>query len=463
MIDLHETALAIGAAATDDNPTFSSVSTDTRKVCQGELFIALRGENFDGHDFVAAAAERGAIAAIVDEDWAKSHPDGIPLLAVSDTRRAFGLLAAHWRQKFEIPLIGVTGSNGKTTVKEMIAACLREQAVADGLDPDTSVLATSGNLNNDIGVPTMLLRLNAAHRAAVIEMGMNRPREIAYLTRIARPTVAVVNNAQRAHLEGMGDLGEVAREKGSIYEGLGTWGVAVVNADDAYAGYWREINRSRRVVSFGIHKPADVSASVDQRGLASSISLRTAHGAAEFILKVPGLHNARNALAAAAAALASGVTLRSVVKGLSRYAGIKGRLQLRSAINGAQLIDDTYNANPDSMRAAIDVLATTAGRKLLVLGDMGEIGVQAGQYHDEIGGYAKSQGIDQLFALGDLSELAARNFGSGGRHFRSADDLVAALRKELTADTVVLVKGSRFMRMERVSDAIAVSEDVKDR
>ena len=461
MMDLHETAHAIGAAATADNPSYLAVSTDTRTVGQGELFVALRGANFDGHDFVSAAAERGAIAAIVDEGWAKSHPQVIPLLAVDDTRRAFGLLAAHWRQRFEIPLIGVTGSNGKTTVKEMIAACLREQAAADRLDPDSSVLATSGNLNNDIGVPTMLLRLNAGHRASVIEMGMNRPSEIGYLTRLARPTVAVVNNAQRAHLEGMGDLAEVAREKGSIYEGLGSSGVAVVNADDAYADYWREINRSRRVVSFGIDQPADVSAHVGQRGLASAIALRTAHGEAEFMLKVPGLHNARNALAAAAAALASGVTLHAVVGGLSHYAGIKGRLQLRSALNGAQLIDDTYNANPDSMRAAIDVLATTAGRKILVLGDMGEIGAQAGQYHDEIGGYAKSQGIDQLFALGDLSELAARNFGAGGRHFRSADDLVAALRKELDADTAVLVKGSRFMRMERVADAIAAGEETE--
>ena len=431
MMNLHEAALAIGAAATIDNPTFSAVSTDTRKVGPGELFVALRGENFDGHDFVAAAAERGAIAAIVDTAWATTHPAVIPLLAVDDTRRAFGLLAANWREKFEVPLIGVTGSNGKTTVKEMIAACLREQAAADGLDPAASVLATTGNLNNDIGVPTMLLRLHAGHHAAVIEMGMNHPGEIAYLTRLASPTVAVVNNAQRAHLEGMGDLAEVAREKGAIYEGLGTSGVAVVNADDAYADYWRDINRSRRVVSFGIDKPADVSANVSQRGLGSAIALRTAQGEAEFVLNVPGLHNARNALAAAAAALASGVTLRAVVDGLSRYVGVKGRLQLRPATYGAQLIDDTYNANPDSMRAAIDVLATTAGRKLLVLGDMGEIGAQAGQFHDEIGGYAKSQGIDQLFALGELAELAARNFGSGGRHFRSVDDLVAALRKEL--------------------------------
>lgn len=463
MMDLHEAALAIGAAAPAENPHFGAVSTDTRKVGRGELFIALRGENFDGHDFVDAAAERGAIAAIVDVDWAGIHPAAIPLLVVTDTRRAFGLLAAHWRQKFEIPLIGVTGSNGKTTVKEMIAGCLRAQAVADGLDPDAAVLATSGNLNNDIGVPTMLLRLTAAHRAAVIEMGMNHPGEIAYLTRLAKPTVAVVNNAQRAHLEGMGDLAEVAREKGDIYDGLGASGVAVVNADDSYVDYWRDINRTRRVVCFGIDQPADVSANVRQQGLASAIALHTAQGEAEFVLNVPGQHNARNALAAAAAALASGVTLRAVADGLSRCVGVKGRLQLRAAAGGTQLIDDTYNANPDSMKAAIDVLATTVGRKLLVLGDMGEIGAQAGQYHDEIGGYAKSQGIDKLFALGEVSELAARNFGTGGRHFRSVDDLLAALRKELGPDTVVLVKGSRFMRMERVADAIAVDPETKVR
>ncbi len=458
MMNLMEIAGALGLAEPAANPVCTAVSTDTRKVGKGELFIAIKGENFDGHDFVAAAARAGAAAVVVSLEWAAAHAAEVPLLAVGDTRLALGRIARHWREKFAIPLIGVTGSNGKTTVKEMIAACLRAQVSADGLDSATAVLATSGNLNNDIGVPTMLLRLDARHRAAVIEMGMNHPGEIGYLTQLAMPTVALVNNAQRAHLEGMGDLAQVAAEKGAIYAGLGESGVAVVNADDAYAEFWRGLNRDRRVVTFGIDKPADVSGRVTQRGLGCMVALRSPQGEAEIEVRVPGVHNARNALAAAAAALSAGVRLRAVVAGLSGFEGVKGRLQRRQAALGALLIDDTYNANPDSMRAAIDVLATTPGRKLFVLGDMGEIGERAGQFHDEIGGYAKSQGVDQLFALGELSELAARNFGAGGRHFRQVDDLVAALRKELDPGTVVLVKGSRFMRMERVADAIAVTE-----
>lgn len=458
MMDLHEAAAAIGGTLVGANAPFDSVSTDTRKLGPGQLFLALQGESFDGHDFIDTAAQQGAVGAVVARAWAAQQ--GAPTLQLSrievdDTRRALGLLAAHWRRKFVLPLIGVTGSNGKTTVKEMIAACLRAQAAIDGIDGEQAVLATTGNLNNDIGVPLMLLRLNAGHRAAVIEMGMNHPGEIGYLTHLTQPTVALVNNAQRAHLEGMGDLAEVAREKGAIYEGLGTSGVAVINADEAYADSWRESNRGRRTVSFGIDQPADVAGRVDIRGLGSQLQLSCTQGQADIDLQVPGLHNARNALAAAAAALTSGVTLTAVVSGLSGYRSIKGRLQQRPAQGGAILLDDSYNANPDSMRAGIDVLAATPGRKVMVLGDMGEIGERSGQYHDEIGGYAKSQGIDQLFALGDLSELAARNFGPGGRHFKNVDDLVVALRKELTQDTVVLVKGSRFMRMERVADAIA--------
>ncbi|MEZ5616130.1 MAG: UDP-N-acetylmuramoyl-tripeptide--D-alanyl-D-alanine ligase [Rhodocyclaceae bacterium] len=455
MMSLMEAALATGGTVLRGNPRIEGVSTDTRSIASGELFVALRGERFDGHEFIDVAAGRGAAAAMVEQAWADDHALGLPALAVADTRLALGALGAWWRARFALTLVGITGSNGKTTVKEMLAAILRAQAAADGDDPALAVLATAGNLNNDIGLPLMLLRLRAGHRAAVIEMGMNHPGEIAYLTRLAQPTVALVNNAQRAHLAGLGGVAGVARAKGEIFDGLGPDGIAVINADDPFSGLWREQNAGRRTLTFGLDQPADVRGRAEPGALGSVLSIEAPQGAVEVALAVPGVHNARNALAAAAAALATGATLDAVARGLTSFTGVKGRLQVRAAIAGATLIDDSYNANPDSVRAAIDVLAATPGRKILVLGDMGEIGGQAGQFHDEIGGYAKSQGLDQLFALGEHSELAARNFGAGGRHFDAVEALLKALLPQLDGDTVVLVKGSRFMRMERVADAVA--------
>lgn len=460
MMSLVAAAAALHARATGD-ASFTSVGTDSRSIVPGQLFVALQGETFDGHDFVLQAGRLGAAAALVDARWAaESAGDGeLPLLVVDDTRLALGALAAHWRSHFPaLPLIGVTGSNGKTSVKEMCAAILHAQAALDGLDSATAVLATEGNLNNDIGLPLMLLRLRGHHRAAVIEMGMNHPGEIAYLAGLTRPTVAIVTNAQRAHLLGMGGLAAIAQEKGAIYGGLDHAGVAVVNGDDAFARYWKEQNAQRRVVSFGVDGPADVTAAYVLRGLGARIDLTTQAGAVSFELPIPGLHNVRNAVGAAAACLAAGVSLAAVANGLSAYRGTRGRLQRREAEKGATLLDDSYNANPDSVRAGIDVLAATPGRTVLVLGDMGEIGETSAQLHDEVGGYAKSQGIDQLLALGVMSEVAAKNFGEGGLHFARIEDLIAALRKTLTPDTVVLVKGSRFMRMERVADAIALPE-----
>ena len=455
MMSRMEAALATGGTALGGNPRLEGVSTDSRTVASGELFIALRGERFDGHEYVEAAAARGAAAAMVEAAWAEGRSLALPTLAVADTRLALGYLGAWWRARFELPLVGVTGSNGKTTVKEMTAAILRARAQAEGFDPELAVLATAGNLNNDIGLPQMLLRLHGSHRAAVIEMGMNHPGEIAYLSRLAQPTVALVNNAQRAHLAGLGGVAEVARAKGEIFDGLRAGGTAVINADDPFCELWRGMNAGRRILSFGLDQPAEVRGRVEAKALGSRLAIEAPQGAVTVQLQVPGVHNARNALAAAAVALAAGADLAAVSAGLSFFRGVKGRLQIRPAAAGAVLIDDSYNANPDSVRAAIDVLAATPGRKLLVLGDMGEIGGQAGQFHDEVGGYAKSQGVDRLLALGEMSELAARNFGSGGQHFGSLEALLEALLPQLDGETVVLVKGSRFMRMERVADAVA--------
>jgi UDP-N-acetylmuramoyl-tripeptide--D-alanyl-D-alanine ligase len=450
---LSDVASAVDGRQIGADVALDGVSSDTRNISPGQLFVALKGERFDAHDFLADAKKLGAVAVLVSS--ADKLPAGFPAVVVADTRLALGRLAAVWRARYDIPVLAVTGSNGKTTTKEMIASILKTRF-------DDSVLATRGNLNNDIGLPLTLLGLNDDHQAAVIEMGMNHPGEIDYLTRIGAPDVAVVTNAQRAHLQGMGDLDEVAREKGSIFNGLKSGGTAVINADDRYVDFWCDsVTKNlpgRGVLTFGVDKPADVRGIVSQYGLEMQIHLTAPQGEVEITLNSPGRHNARNAVAAAAACLAAGIPLAAVAKGLAAFDGVKGRLQRRAGANGAVILDDTYNANPDSVRAGIDVLASTVGRKLLVLGDMGEIGDASAQYHDEIGGYAKSQGVDLLFALGDASQLAARNFGDGGRHFRSVDDLVAALKPEMAPGTTVLVKGSRFMKMERVADAISLQE-----
>ncbi len=448
MMDLDAAAKGINGTLMGDNVSFSEVSTDSRKLIGGELFIALRGDNFDGHEFVAAAKARGAAAAVVDSNTLdKFEQIGLPLLVVANTRLALGTLAADWRARFSLPLIAVTGSNGKTTTKEMIASILK---VTFG----DAVLVTQGNLNNDIGLPLTLLKMNAGHRAAIVEMGMNHPGEIAYLSTIARPTVALVTNAQRAHLAGMGSIEAIAAEKGSIYEGLSDVGVAVINADDFWYDLWRAQSGGKRVLSFSCERTADVGGRYQVRGLENHLTISAQSELIEVALALPGAHNARNALAAATAALAAGVPLADVREGLGAFRGIKGRLQRRGGLNGSIVLDDTYNANPDSVRAGIDVLAATIGKKILVLGDMGEIGDMTGQFHDEVGGYAKSQGVDQLLAFGDWCALAAHNFGVGGRHFKKIEDLIGSLIGELTPETTVLIKGSRFMRMERVSDAV---------
>lgn len=443
MLRLSEAATALNAVASGADREFSGVTTDSRAIAAGELFVALRGERFDGHDYVAQAIAQGAAGALVDRvdpGWGD-----LPLLLVKDTRLALGALAAYWRVRFSMPVVGLTGSSGKTTVKEMIAAILRAEAKAD-----EAVLATAGNLNNDIGLPLTLLKLRSAHRYAVIEMGMNHPGEIAYLTRIAKPGVALITNAQAAHLAGLGSVGQVAQAKAEIFQGLAADGIAVINADDEHASLWEEAAGEHRKIRFGLEKPAEVSGRFRLQPFGSEIEMVTPLGNFTVTLPVPGEHNVRNALAASAVAVSLGISPAAVVAGLARIAGVKGRLMKMPALHGATLIDDSYNANPGSVRAAIAVLAGLPGKKILVLGDMGELGDTARALHAEIGIEAKSAGIDQLFTLGDLSAAAAAAFGPGGRHFEYIEDLLHDVENLLAPDVTVLVKGSRFMQMERV-------------
>ncbi|MGP1676522.1 MAG: UDP-N-acetylmuramoyl-tripeptide--D-alanyl-D-alanine ligase [Burkholderiales bacterium] len=449
MMDMREAARAAGGEARGANARFAAVSSDTRTLAGGALFVALRGERFDGHAYLAAASARGAVAAMVERRAAAVDTDApLPLLIVDDTRLGLGRLAAYWRGKFTLPLIAVTGSNGKTTVKEMIAAILAEHA-----GPGRAY-ATPGNLNNDIGVPLTLLGLRAQHTCAVVELGMNHPGETAYLAGIAQPSVALVNNAQREHQEFMHGVEDVAREHGAVFSALPADGVAVINADDAYADYWRGVCAPRRVLDFGIERPAAVGGRYELRDFGSEIVLRLPQGEAPVSLQAAGVHNVRNALAAAASAAAAGVRLDAIARGLAAFRPVQGRLQKRDGRHGAIVLDDTYNANPDSVIAAIDVLARSGGEKFLVLGDMGEVGTQGAAFHAEIGRHARERGIDRMFVLGESSRHAAAAFGEGARHCADVDALLAELEPGLAQGVTVLVKGSRFMRMERVVQAL---------
>jgi UDP-N-acetylmuramoyl-tripeptide--D-alanyl-D-alanine ligase len=356
-----------------------------------------------------------------------------------------------------MPLVALTGSSGKTTVKEMLASILRV-AAGGGLADDV-VLATRGNLNNDIGMPLMLLELADHHRYAVIEMGMNHAGEIRYLARLADPDVALVTNAGHAHIEFLGSQEAIARAKGEIFEGLGPAGTAVINADDQYASLWRELASGKPRVEFGLEKPAAVTGSYRLHEVESDIVLKTPAGEAATRLSAPGVHNVRNALAAAATAVALDIPVSVIAAGLERFSGIKGRLQIKPANKGAVLIDDTYNANPESVRAAIDVLARALGVRIFVFGDMGELGPDAAQLHAEVGAHARDAGIDRMMTLGQHSAQAARAFGAGAIHYNRIEVLLSDLANALASRVTVLVKGSRFMRMERVVEACVDSRE----
>ncbi len=454
MMTVQNAARTLHGEWRGEDVCFTAVSTDSRTVGCGDLFVALVGEKFDGHDFIADVEKKGAAAAMVcNESAAKSRDSQIPLILVKDTRLGLGQLAAHWRSSFSIPVVAVTGSNGKTTVKEMIASILRRAVEGVGARADSSdkVLATEGNLNNDIGVPLMLLRLRGQHVYAVIEMGMNHAGEISYLTRLAKPVVAAITNAGAAHVEDLGSVLAVACAKGEIFEGLDQFGTAVINADDPHAPLWRKLAGDRRVVEFGLDGGAAVSARYQLEFFGCRMTLVLPDGVEEVVdLQVPGEHNVRNALAAAAVALAMGIDTKAIASGLGEFRGVKGRLQRKCGLHGATLIDDSYNANPESMRAALAVLAKAKGKKILVLGDMGELGHSAKDFHQRIGEEARLAGIDRLFAVGELSAYTVEKFGSGARHYEQIEELLVDIEGVLAADVTLLVKGSRFMQMERV-------------
>jgi UDP-N-acetylmuramoyl-tripeptide--D-alanyl-D-alanine ligase len=441
MMTLAEAAQLIGAPQRPAGQ-FTAVGTDSRTLAAGELFVALEGPRFDGHDYLPAVAAAGAAGAVVR----RAHP-ALACLEVADPLAALGRLAAAWRGRFDLPLIAVTGSSGKTTIKELLAA-----ALAAGLGP---VLATRGNRNNHIGVPLTLLDLRAAHRAAVIEMGMNHRGEIAHLADVARPTVGVIGNAGAAHLEGLGSVAAVARAKGELIERLPADALAVLNADDAHLPLWRELAGARRVITFGLDNPAEVTAEYTLGADGSALELRTPAGAATARLPLLGRHNVMNALAATAAALAAGADLADIAAGLATVRPVPGRLYPLAGKAGARLIDDSYNANPLSVRAAIEVLAGLPGERLLVLGDMGELGADAARLHAECGAAARAAGIEHLVTLGPLTAHAATAFGKGAlacSELAAAIDAVGAL---LQPDVTVLVKGSRSAGMERVVQALA--------
>jgi UDP-N-acetylmuramoyl-tripeptide--D-alanyl-D-alanine ligase len=440
MMHLSEASTALKAQLIGTDAVFTSVGADSRKIVPSQLFVALKGEHFDGHDFAEQAIKQGAAAVLVS-----NQTSATPAIVVKDTYQALGELAAYWRSKFAMPVAAITGSNGKTTVKEMLASILRAVTQA----PE-AVLATQGNLNNHIGLPLTMLNLNAQHRYAVLEMGMNHSGEISYLTKLAKPTVALINNAGSAHIGELGSFEAIAKAKGEIFEGLASDGIAVINADDVFAPLWKTLIGQRKTISFGLKNTADVSASYELQADASVLDITTPKGQFKAVLPTPGLHNVMNALAATSAALAMGVELPAIAEGLQNYAGVKGRLQHLKGINGALVIDDTYNANPLSMKAAIDVLVAKSGEKLLVLGDMGELGDDAAVLHAEIGSYAKAAGVDALFTLGTLSQEMTAAFGAGAKHYSTAEALASDLATKLKPTSVVLVKGSRFMAMERI-------------
>ncbi|MCP3670305.1 MAG: UDP-N-acetylmuramoyl-tripeptide--D-alanyl-D-alanine ligase [Gammaproteobacteria bacterium] len=450
---LSESASILNGHLVGDDAAFSAVSTDSRNLQSGQLFVALSGPNFDGHDYISQAEQSGAAGAMVQRELDTS----LPCVQVADTLKGLGQLASAWRVRSGSRVAAVTGSNGKTTVKEMLAAILARKG---------SVLATKGNLNNEIGLPLTLLRIQD-QEFAVVEMGANHPGEIATLSRIAAPEVALITNAGRAHLEGFGSVEGVARAKGEIVQGLSQDGTLVLNADDEYAGLWRELAGSRATLSFGFDPAADISASEQTLrsewrpdGFYNCFRVKTPDSEFEVELGLAGRHNCTNALAAIAVASLMGATDEQICQGLAEIRPVAGRLCPQIGRDGIYLIDDSYNANPDSVSAAIDVLAATgqtSGRRFLVLGELAELGEGVDLVYRQLGELARAAGIEHLYAVG-AAGAAASSFGAGGHGFQSNEQIIDRLSNELGSGDMVLVKGSRKAAMECVVHALSSGE-----
>lgn len=439
---LSDAAAAMHGELLGADRGFNGISTDTRTLHEGQLFFALHGPNFDGSDYVATALEKGAAGAVVGA----AVDAEIAQITVDDTRLALGRFGAAWRDAHDATVVGVTGSNGKTTLKELIAACLSRKA---------PTLATQGNLNNDIGVPIMLARLGPEHRYAVMEMGANHAGEIAYLASLARPDVAVITNAGPAHLEGFGSIEGVSRAKGEILQDAHRPRLAVLNADDRYFDYWRSLVTDVNVQSFGFDASADARADdIVPAPDHSRFVLHVAGTSTPVLLPLPGVHNVRNACAAAAVAHALDVPLDDIRVALENVRPVSGRLQPAVGIHGSTLFDDSYNANPLSVIAATEFLAALPGDSWLVLGDMKELGEDAEELHREVGEAARANGVSRLFALGELAREAVEGFGEQARWYASRDALVDEISGMLKPGVNVLVKGSRSMHMERIVDAL---------
>ena len=449
-LDLNFICQTLGLPMPSENQPVSRIVTDSRDIQDGDVFFALAGERFDAHDFVEDVLAAGATAVVVSREDCAALKGA---LKVDDTLAALQKLAKAWRENVNPFVLGITGSSGKTTVKEMLAGVLRHRF------SDEAVLATAGNFNNHIGLPLTLLKLNEKHRYAVIEMGMNHFGELSLLTRIASPNVALVNNALRAHVGcGFDGVGDIAKAKSEIYEGLLSDGIALIPCEDANIATFEAATAQLNAQTFGVASGDVHAENIELKLLSCEFDLVRDNERVAVVLPVPGRHNVHNAVAAAALALAAGLSLAEVSDGLKNFSNIKGRLNIKQGIKDATLIDDTYNANPDSMKASIDVLAAMPAPRIFVMGDMGELGEdEAAAMHAEVGAYARDKGIEAAYFVGDNSVEAAETFGAEGLWFAAKDPLIQVLSHDLPERATVLVKGSRFMKMEEVIEALAAT------